>query len=286
VSIIRQSGEHLLRLINDVLDLVKMDARKMKLFTDELVLPPFLQLIQDIISLKAQQKGLEFVCRADPELPHCVRADETRLRQVLLNLLSNAVQFTDRGEVRLEVRRAGPNRLRFSVSDTGIGIPRDQLDRLFQPFEQISTLDRGAHGTGLGLAICSSFVRLMGSEIHVESEVGRGSTFWFELELPVVDSRSSVPTAPSRPAPLRPPASEDSRLVCDVPSPAELTHLHELALQGHMSQIAQEAARIARLDPRYQAFAAKVQTLAARYESRAVLRLIENICTANSGSSA
>jgi CheY-like chemotaxis protein len=129
------------------------------------------------------------------DLPVGVQADETRLRQVLLNLLDNAIKFTDQGEVVLSVgvceyeSEAPPHphtpTLRFSVRDTGIGIPPDQLERIFQPFEQVRDLLHQTKGTGLGLAISHQLVRLMGGDLQVESEPGRGSTFWFEIVLPV-----------------------------------------------------------------------------------------------------
>ena len=121
-------------------------------------------------------------------MPGWVRADEKRLRQVLLNLLSNAVKFTDSGQVSLRVSLSSPARLRFEVRDTGIGIGADQLEAIFQPFEQAGEAQRRLGGTGLGLAISRQYVRLMGGDIQVESRVGQGSTFWFDLELPVVEA--------------------------------------------------------------------------------------------------
>jgi CheY-like chemotaxis protein len=139
-----------------------------------------------MIEVKAAQKGLDFRCELSPDLPPGVRADERRLRQVLLNLLSNAVKFTDRGTVQLRVSMPGPERFRFEVRDTGIGIGADQLEAIFKPFEQAGDLQRRVGGTGLGLAISRQFLTLMGSDVQVESRVGEGSTFWFELTLPVI----------------------------------------------------------------------------------------------------
>ena len=192
LDVIRQSGEHLLTLINDILDLAKIEAGKLELGLTDLPLAKFLQTIAEIIRIKATEKGLTMICDLAPDLPPWVRADEKRLRQVLLNLLSNAVNFTDRGQVRLGVRFSPPGRLRFEVGDTGIGIGTDQLSALFQPFVQVGEAQRRLGGTGLGLSISRQIVRLMGGDIHVASRVGQGSTFWFELALPVVQGKAAA----------------------------------------------------------------------------------------------
>ncbi|WP_334190074.1 AAA family ATPase [Noviherbaspirillum sp.] len=196
VDVIKRSGEHLLSLINDILDLAKIEAGKMELYFSDLQLAPFVRTIIEMIGVKAAQKGLDFICDMASDMPRCIRADEKRLRQVLLNLLSNAVKFTDRGQVALRVSFAPPARLRFEVQDTGVGIGTDQLDTIFQPFEQVGDMQRRLGGTGLGLAISRQYVRLMGGELQVESRYGQGSTFRFELEMPVVDTRTVA--APGR----------------------------------------------------------------------------------------
>jgi PAS domain S-box-containing protein len=190
LNIIEQSGQHLLTLINDILDLARVEAGKVELAATELHLSTFLRDVTDIVRVRAEQKRLLFRFDVSPELPEVVRADENRLRQVLLNLLSNAVKFTDHGEVCLTVRSAaaGAERLlRFAVSDTGIGIAADDMPRLFQPFEQVGDVQRRAGGTGLGLAISRELVRAMGGDITVASELGRGTRFAFELRVPVLN---------------------------------------------------------------------------------------------------
>ncbi|MDB6010865.1 MAG: domain S-box protein [Gammaproteobacteria bacterium] len=187
LTVIHQSGEHLLTLINEALDVAKIEAGKLGLEPSVVALATFLATIREIILIKAQEKGLDLIWNVAPDLPQAIYTDERRLRQVLLNLLANAVKFTDHGQVRLSITPAGPARLRFRVQDTGIGMSADQLQRLFQPFEQVGEERRRTGGTGLGLAISRSLVRLMGADIQVESELGEGSTFWFELDLPVVN---------------------------------------------------------------------------------------------------
>lgn len=198
LNIIEQSGRHLLTLINDLLDLAKIEAGKFELFPEPTRLPALLNGVNDIIRIRAEEKSLQFSCELPPDLPGGVLIDEKRLRQVLLNLLSNAVKFTEHGQVCLRVQTLATAdtqaRLRFEVSDTGVGIQRAQLDAIFQAFEQVGNARYRAGGTGLGLFISRQLVRQMGSEIHVESAPGSGSRFWFELALAV----SEAPAA-SRP---------------------------------------------------------------------------------------
>jgi signal transduction histidine kinase/CheY-like chemotaxis protein len=197
LATIRESGQHLLTLINDILDLARVEAGKMALHPTAVDLGMFLQVLANIMRVKAEEKGLGFSYELAPGLPAAVTIDETRLRQVLLNLLGNAVKFTDTGKVSLRVLPASRTdvpagqdtaRLRFEVADSGIGMTTQQLARIFQPFEQVATAQRREGGTGLGLAISQQLVRLMGGNIDVVSESGKGSTFWFEIDVPVAAS--------------------------------------------------------------------------------------------------
>ena len=183
LSVIQQSGEHLLTLVNDTLDLAKIEAGKLDLHPSEIYLGRFLNTITELIRVKAEQKNLEFVCEAMPSLPTIIYADEKRLRQALLNLLANAVKFTERGSIQLRVSFTPPMRFRFEVCDSGIGIAADQLEAIFHPFEQVGDAQLRLVGTGLGLTISRQFVRLMGGDIHVESSIDEGSRFWFEIDL-------------------------------------------------------------------------------------------------------
>jgi CheY-like chemotaxis protein len=199
LSTIQESGEHLLMLINEVLDLSTIEAGKLELHPSAMNLASFLRVIADAIRVKAEEKGLLFAFEAPPDLPGAVVADEHRLRQILLNLLGNAVKFTDRGQVGLYVQTLSRNdaraHLRFEVVDTGIGIAKDQVEAIFQPFKQVGDVQRRAGGTGLGLSISRQLARLMGSDIRVESRLGGGSRLWFELVLPVADVELAVASA-------------------------------------------------------------------------------------------
>ena len=189
LQIIERSGQHLLALINDVLDIAKHEAGKVDLSIDKVSLADLARGVADIVSVKAQEQGLAFSFEVRPEVPAVVYADERRLKQVLLNLLSNAVKFTERGRVSLTVAllsaERGTARLRFTVQDTGVGLTETQRASVFRPFEQFGDRQHRAAGTGLGLAISQQLIRLMDSEIQVESEPGCGTRFWFDLTVAV-----------------------------------------------------------------------------------------------------
>jgi PAS domain S-box-containing protein len=184
-QIAHKSGETLLSLINDILDFSKIEACKLKLEKLNFDLHSTLKDIADLLALSAHEKRLELVCLVEPNVPSLLRGDPGRLRQILLNLGTNAVKFTDKGEMilirtRLEREDERNVTIRFSVSDTGIGIPANRQDILFSPFTQVDgSTTRQYGGTGLGLAISKQLARLMGGKIGLESEVGKGSTFWF-----------------------------------------------------------------------------------------------------------
>jgi PAS domain S-box-containing protein len=197
LSVIQHSGEHLLALINDLLDLARIEAGKLELAATIVPLLEFLRNVTDVIRIEAKAKGLELICDTTLDLPDAIEADEKRLRQVLLNLLINAVKFTEHGEVRLLVRTRPPNRLCFEVRDTGIGIATDQLESIFERFVQVGEARQRFRGTGLGLAISRQIVRLMGGEIQVTSRVGAGSTFSFELQLPARDAAIEAANLPA-----------------------------------------------------------------------------------------
>lgn len=182
VDIIQSSGEHLLTLINDILDISKIEARRVELDLVELDLAGFLSTVIGIIRLRAEAKGLTLIHELLPNLPATMLADEIRLRQILINLLDNAVKFTNQGQVTFKVGCQG-ERLRFQVEDTGIGLAPDDLDKIFEPFEQVGSVYNKADGTGLGLAISRRLVKLMGSDLEVSSIFGEGSKFWFDLAL-------------------------------------------------------------------------------------------------------
>jgi signal transduction histidine kinase len=192
LDVIHQSGQHLLALINDILDLARIEAGRTELNPQPVNLPDFLQTVVSLMQVKASEKQLAFVFDAGAGLPQAVLADERRLRQVLLNLLGNAIKFTDSGSVALRVSSEpkGPAQvlLRLDVEDTGIGMRPEDLGRIFKPFEQVGDMQRRSAGTGLGLAITRALVNDMGGQVQVSSQFGRGSLFQVELPLPVAQA--------------------------------------------------------------------------------------------------
>jgi PAS domain S-box-containing protein len=207
VRTIYHCGSHLLTLISDILDLSKIEAQKIEISPQELPLKAFLEDVNQICLIRCEQKQLVFQPEIAGTLPEAIQVDEKRLRQILLNLLSNAIKFTQQGSVTFSVSgspcpvdpeanlpevgdcandpdAARPYQLRFEVIDTGVGIEADDLQRVFQPFEQVGSYARRAEGTGLGLTITQKLIALMGGELSVESELGQGSRFSFELVVP------------------------------------------------------------------------------------------------------
>jgi len=200
IQTIHASGEHLLLIINDLLDLSRIEAGKMSMVRNEVHLRGFLKGIEDIIFLRAREKGLKFVREFAPDLPTAVYVDEQRLRQILLNLLGNAVKFTKQGDVifrvkcNMSVEMANDlspkaceyRQLRFEVEDTGVGIPSSHLRHIFEPFHQVDSYLKHVAGTGLGLTISQRLAGMMDTKIEVLSEQHHGSLFWFDLALPEV----------------------------------------------------------------------------------------------------
>lgn len=187
LGIIIRSGEHLLNLINDVLSLSKIEAGKLSLSEQVFDLKKMLRSLQEMFQLRAEAKHLRLEFRVAEDLPHLVTSDESKLKQVLINLINNAIKFTDQGSVILSVAPT-KERIRFEVTDTGVGIGAHEFQHLFEPFVQTHSGLKTKEGTGLGLAISREIIRLMGGEIKVESEIGRGSAFSFEIVLPASTS--------------------------------------------------------------------------------------------------
>ncbi|MCK5507636.1 MAG: response regulator, partial [Desulfobacterales bacterium] len=181
---IRNSGDSLLSIINDILDYSKIEAGKVDLENIDFDLRIALDELTDLVALKAHEKGLEYVAMVHPEVPSFLCGDPGRLRQILINLVGNAIKFTEKGEVSIRISLEHENSthatIRFSVTDTGIGIPQERMHLLFQSFSQVdSSTTRKFGGTGLGLTISKQLAKLMGGQMEVESEEGKGSTFWF-----------------------------------------------------------------------------------------------------------
>ncbi len=217
------SGEALLSLINDILDFSKIEAGRLELESIDLDLEKLLQEATAPLALRAQEKDLEFICEIAPGVPLQLQGDPVRLRQIITNLVSNALKFTERGEIALhtsvETLTQDHVVLRFSVTDTGLGIPEEKLSVLFTKFTQVdSSTTRKYGGTGLGLAITKQLAELMGGRVGVNSRMGQGSEFWFTARLLLRD-------VPPKAAPVLPPSLRSARILVVEPNPTSCAAL-------------------------------------------------------------
>lgn len=205
LDIISRSGEHLLKLINDVLEMSKIEAGRTALNEINFDLHRLLSTLEDMLQLRATAKGLQLTFECSPEVPQFVKADENKLRQVLINLLGNAIKFTEQGHVMLRVSLSNSlglskdkgHTIHFEVEDTGPGVAPAELKKLFEPFEQTETGLNSKEGTGLGLPISQNFVQLMGGEITVSSQLGMGSIFRFDIQTALADRLVSETNQPT-----------------------------------------------------------------------------------------
>ncbi|MGB8644703.1 MAG: ATP-binding protein [Anaerolineae bacterium] len=217
LGIVSRSGEHLLALINDVLEMSKIEAGRIELNPTEFDLHHLLQGLEEMFRLRATGSGLRLTMERSAETPRYVRADEGKLRQVLINLLGNAVKFTSQGQVTLRIRCLNASSapwalsLEFEVEDTGIGIAGENLEAIFEAFVQTAGGPKAQEGTGLGLAISRQYVQMMGGELQVSSEVGKGSRFWFSIPV--------GPSAESKIKDTRPASHQVVALASDQPMP-------------------------------------------------------------------
>lgn len=269
LQIIEQSGEHLLTLINDVLDLARIESGRFELLPTEFNLPHFLQHLQDLLQIKAQQKQILLRLEVS-SLPVAVLGDERRLRQVLLNLLGNAIKFTNQGSVTLSVQPAAdlPDVYCFSIEDTGVGISPADLQSIFQPFYQTQhQFTEG--GAGLGLTISQSLVAMMGGQLQVKSQEGQGTVFWFEVKLP----RAAEPevTVESAAKPAGPPLSE----VVSLPE-EHLAELLKLAAVGDIRGIHQRIDWLEQQDLGYQPLVEELRRLANGFQIDAIRQLLQS----------
>ncbi|WP_069470463.1 ATP-binding protein [Candidatus Marithrix sp. Canyon 246] len=192
ISIIQRSGDYLLTLISDILDLSKIEAGKLEIFPAEFHLKPFLNSLAELFKMRAQQKDIEFIYKFSDNLPIGVSGDEKRLRQIVINLLGNAIKFTKQGQVSFSVEFYD-NKFIFKIIDSGIGIAKEELKNIFLPFQQAGDKNSKEQGTGLGLSITKKLIDRMGGKLHVDSILGQGSTFWVELELPIISTMVEEP---------------------------------------------------------------------------------------------
>jgi PAS domain S-box-containing protein len=289
LGIIERSGSHLLGLINDVLDLARIEAGKAELRETGFDLHEALLGLREMFSLRAEEKGLSLVFDLGPDVPRTIYADEGKLRQVLINLLSNAIKFTEVGGIRVTVATQPPEDLsapaahptdaaaedapiswlQFTVKDTGIGITADEMDLVFEAFDQTESGRRAGQGTGLGLPLSREYVRLMGGELTLTSEVGNGTCFRFALPVRVLRT-DGPPPAETRPE-IVASASRPERPDVD---PAWVRDLRRAAMEGDIQWIAR---LIDQIQPSHRGLADELGALAERYAHEAILDILSEI---------
>ena len=246
LTVAKTSADSLLELVNELLDFAKLESGKFEISNESFDLREAIDTPAKVLSSRASEKGVEILCEIDADIPSKLKGDGRRIQQVITNLLSNAVKFTHRGEIVVNVRqvRKLPSevRLRFSVTDTGVGIAPEDQKTVLLPFEQADmSSTRKHHGTGLGLSICRELVSLMGGKLSLESELRKGSTFFFELSLPIADSAKPSGQLPAE-------LVEDLRVLIVDDNPTNLRILEKIfvnwSMQPIVSSSAEQALRI------------------------------------------
>ena len=202
ISTIQHSGNYLLTLINDILEFSTIETDSIQLYPNDFLFNPFLQNIVKLFQIRAEQKGITFIYKQLSHLPSVIHADEKRMRQVLINLLANAIKFTEQGGVTFKVglqnqdsnvQHSEPPKMLFQIEDTGIGIAAEELEKIFLPFQQQPMSNHyKIEGAGLGLSIAKKLIEMMGGKLHVESTLAHGSTFWTVLNLPEVSNMANL----------------------------------------------------------------------------------------------
>lgn len=295
LQIIYECGSHLLTVINDILDISKIEAGKFELQFSDIHFPYFLERVIEICRLEAEKKEINFIYELDKNLPEGILADEKRLRQVLINLLNNAIKFTDKGSVTFRVKFNQSEKLakqnivsiNFQVQDTGIGLADSERVKIFHSFEQGGEKKYQIEGTGLGLAISQNIVELMGSKIQVESKLGVGSTFSFEVSFNISDKwKQQIPANHQDHSKLNYKYDnaeninlsstfnkENAQLI--LPIAEDLQKLLELTQHGSLSKILKTAEEIAQQDSKYIPFTQEIIQLVKLCELEEVEELLK-----------
>jgi signal transduction histidine kinase len=272
LTVVERSGEHLLMIINDLLDLAKIEAGRLDLSASLFDFSLLVKHAADIASVRADQAGIEFRLVIAPGVPHQVRGDERAIRQVLFNLLGNAVKFTRAGRVELRISAIAKGgdtcRVRFEIQDTGSGIAPDDLQRVFEPFDR-GRADTRVEGTGLGLPITQRLVNAMGGSLSVISTVGEGSTFIVELDLEVEGSAERMSAGAS--------LAEPSVMNDVTVDSALATELYDLAMKGDVTELLSRADLAAQRDVRGLPLYDEVRRLARQYDMKGVRRVLQRV---------
>jgi PAS domain S-box-containing protein len=297
IEIIHRNSEYLLALINDILDISKVEAGQLEFSPKDIDFSKFLSGITELFQMRTQQKNIVFDYKALSALPPIIHADEKRLRQILLNLLSNAMKFTEKGSVSLKVKSEPANlksegrtkkntlsthhsyvTLHFQIEDTGVGMTSNELDKIFLPFQQAGESDYKSMGTGLGLSITQKLVETMEGSIQVDSELGKGSIFRVKLDLPAVfDSKLSDASADNRQLTL-PETQEtlpDNLIAMKGPNPKQAATLYEFTMRGDVDNIIEYIKQLEQTDEQLGQFVQQIYTLADQLAIKKIRQIIK-----------
>jgi signal transduction histidine kinase len=282
LDIIQRSGNHLLSLINDILDLSKIEAGKLALDHEPFHLEGLLSNLIDTFKVQASKQGVQIVYQSVGTIPKLVYGDAKRLRQVIFNLMGNAIKFTQKGVVSLTVQKMSNDKIRFDIIDSGIGIASENLSKIFQSFEQVGNPADMQSGTGLGLSISQKLVALMGGELNVTSTLGKGSNFWLEINLPMYVSltpissgledsyHDAIPDNTSSPA-----SAKTSAIANFVPDHHIIMELLELVETGDVSGLQERVRDLVEFDPRLKHFTEEIMTLLRGCQLRKILNYLK-----------
>jgi len=264
------SSKHLLTLINDILELSRIEPGTLKAVYNEFSLTDFIRQIESFARLQTKQKNLSYVSNIADELPLYVKGDEKRLRQVLINLLGNAVKFTNKGQVVFQVKPLENNLIQFSVQDTGVGIAKDQIDNIFNMFQKSSS-GHYVEGAGLGLTVCRRLVGLMNGTLHVESVDNQGSNFWFDIPLEAIGTEIEQKEIIKE--------SETKSQAEDilVPEKTEIEALFQAAKMGNVFGVEQQLALLLKKSPEFKQWGEKIQSYTEQFKVKELVAYLSGL---------
>ena len=269
VSVIRSSGEYLLNLINELLDFSTIEAQKMKIYIEEVQLMPLIKHICEVCTIQAKQKNIDFNVELPEKMPEIINTDEKRLQQILLNLLGNAIKYTDQGSVHFSVQFVD-HTIRFSIEDTGCGIPISQLHYIFKAFSRIKDKKQQKEGAGLGLYISQKLLNMMNSDLEIKSTEGKGTKVWFVLDNVIRSKKTIKPTAlPSYKQKLK-----SAKTITYPPRHMRNTIL-DFTMSGDIKGIIDWIDQHINDDPSYQSFFQTIKDMAASYKITDIQQMIE-----------
>ncbi len=276
LTTMQQSGDYLLTIINDILDISKIQVGKIDLQPIKINLKEFLKKIVLLFRTRANEKNIAFTYEPLADLPAWVKVDEKRLRQVLTNLLGNAIKFTQKGGVIFAIDVLNKNiphdcTLQFKIIDSGIGIKPENLELMFTPFRQVGTRLGKSEGAGLGLSISKRLIDLMNGELHVKSIFGQGCTFWFDLALPLAGAWTETTYLSMEQESI----SEDKTTSYILPPQAEINELFKLAMIGNITRIKSYIEQLKKLPNNHNPFLNEIHTLAKQYRIKKIREFLK-----------